>query len=100
MIVQLITSRLRLLRPGVFAHWCPACMCAHVLEINSLQEDDRRLGFDGDLQEPTFEPYISQVDANGRICKYLIRAGEVTFSADSTHEFAGKTIALPHFPLT
>lgn len=99
MFVQLLTSRLRLLRPGVFAHWCPACMTGHVLAINSLQADGKRLGFDGDLQAPTFEPFIEQVDPNGRVCRYLIRGGRVSFSPDCTHSFAGKTIELPFFPL-
>lgn len=98
--IQMLTSRLRLLRPGAFVHWCPACMCSHVLEIGSVQADEKRLGFDGDYERPTFEPEVVQQHPNGRVCKYLIRGGVLTYSTSCTHDLAGKTFELPHFPLT
>ena len=100
MLLEMRSSPLQLVYPGLFAHWCPGCGCAHMLEISSIQADERRLGFDGDVRCPSFEPDIVRVDRNGKFCRYSIKAGRVRYDRECTHALAGKTIDLPDFPVT
>lgn len=93
-----LSSRVRLVRLGTYLIFCPGCTCAHELEINSRQAFDRKLGFDGDMENPTFDPAIRHWTERG-LCEYELRGGKMRFSTDAFHDLAGKTVELPHFPL-
>lgn len=90
---------LRLVRPGCYEHFCPGCGCAHRLEIGARGPDGRKLGFDGDIYTPGFEPEVVVLEGR-RVCRYLLRGGRLFFADDCTHALAGKTVDLPDFPTT
>lgn len=88
---------LRLIRPGCYQHWCPGCGEPHRIEIGARAVDGRRIGFDGDILRPTFEPEML-VEDGARLCRYLLRGGQLHFAADCTHQLAGRRVELPDFP--
>ena len=95
-----LTSRLRLIHPNAYLHWCPACMKAHQLIVGMPACDERTLGYDGDWNMPTFYPEVEHVDANGKVCRYELRGGRLIFNDLCTHDLAGKEFELPYFPLS
>ena len=95
-----LTSRLRLIHPNAYLHWCPACMKPHALVIGMPACDGRTLGYDGDWHNPTFYPAVEHVDPNGKVCGYELRGGRLYFSDRCTHDLAGRSFELPHFPLS
>lgn len=98
LFIDLLTSRLRFVAPGMFMHWCPACMRAHRLQVGMDATDGHQLGFDGDVKAPTFEPEVEHREGT-RVCRYLLRGGRLIYSPQSTHDLAGKDLELPYFPL-
>jgi len=88
------SQRLRLVRPGVFALWCPGCMCAHQLDVHAVNADGKVVGWDGDHERPTVEPTLKFPG-----CEFLLRAGVMYFLSNCTHPLVGQTVPLPHFPL-
>lgn len=95
-----LTSRLRLIHPNSYLHWCPGCMKPHMLEVGMVACYEKRLGYDGDWDKPTFYPEVEHVDQNGKVCRYELRGGRIIFSDLCTHDLAGKSFELPHFPLS
>ena len=106
-----INDRLRSVADGGVAHWCPGCEEMHVIP--------KSWSFDGDFGSPTFSPSVQITgkqkvvakgewtgewvrDAKGAAldycCHYFLRAGELQFCGDSTHQLAGKTVPLPSLP--
>ena len=51
-----VIPRLRVLRPGVLAMWCPGCMKPHPIDVHGLNRDGKVIGWDGDHERPTVEP--------------------------------------------
>jgi len=49
--------------------------------------------WNGDVERPTLKPSIRSTDGK-TICHSWVNDGQVQFLADSTHELAGKTMAL------
>lgn len=94
-----LSARLRCLYPGTYQMWCPGCYEHHVLVIGSRQEFDKRLGFDGDLRAPSFEPRI-RVSTDRGLCTFELRGGHLTFDINSHHDLAGKSVPLPTLPPT
>lgn len=70
--------------------WCPGCDQAHWI--------DSRWTFDGDLERPTFHPSVLVYGV--KRCHSFIRAGNIQFLADCSHELAGSTVALPDIAST
>lgn len=87
------SHRLRLVRPGVLAMWCPGCMRAHQLDVHGLNNDGKAIGWDGDHARPTIDPTLT---FDG--CKFLLRAGTIHFF-ECDHSLSGQDVPLPHFPL-
>ncbi len=97
--------KLRLIKPGVYAHWCPGCKGRHFF---NLYADDNPGGakwdFNGDIYRPSFSPsmHIKITDHDTRqqetLCHYYLREGQLQFLSDSGHELKGQTIDLPDFP--
>lgn len=94
---------------GGYSHWCPGCRGAHVIPTGEPYQT--RWRFDGNVDRPTFSPSVKitycgkdagQERDGGRApsacCHYFIRAGQIEFCGDSTHELAGKTVTLPALP--
>jgi hypothetical protein len=85
---------LRLVRPGVYLHWCPGCKTGHTFNISSTDHPEgRRWGFDGDLARPSVEPELSFPG-----CTYLLRGGLIRYADDCSHALAGKVVPLPDYP--
>lgn len=83
--VRILTSS------GTSTTWilfCPGCRELHPLETP-------RWSFNGDVARPTFHPSLV-VRPNGHDrCHSWIRDGQIQFLADSHHDLAGMTVALP-----
>lgn len=91
--------RLRIAKPGIFEMWCPGCMRKHELDVHALSKDGHVLGFDGDMVRPTIgEPVRNEAD--GIVCEFILRGGNLNFFSNCTHGLAGMVVPLPHFPLT
>lgn len=89
---------LRMVRPGVYLHWCPACERGHTFNIHDLSRDGHVLGFDGDFERPSVGEPLRHAGADGSICEYEIKGGKLTYSPDCTHAMAGKEVPLPEYP--
>jgi hypothetical protein len=75
--------------------FCPGCKCGHVVWVNPYPRGTPRWKFNGDYDKPTFEP--SLLVHTDKRCHSFVKDGKIQFLADSTHELAGKTIALQDF---
>ena len=89
------SHRLRMVRPGILAMWCPGCHCAHQLDVHAVNHDGKVIGWDGDHERPTVEPTL-----NFDGCEFLLRAGVLYFLNNCRHALAGQTVPLPDFPPT
>jgi hypothetical protein len=87
----------RILRRGTLEYWCPGCGEAHAFEINSLNHDGRRLGWDGDVKAPNVSEPIRITLDGGHICQHTIRGGVLYFDPASWHPLAGKSIHMEVF---
>ena len=103
-----LSTKLLQVTDGIVAHWCPACEKHHQIWVGRPQD----WTFDGNVDAPTFSPSV-KVTYNGKdadqiwpgerrapsaCCHYFIRAGQIEFCGDSTHELAGQTVPLPDLP--
>lgn len=93
---------------GGYGHWCPGCDEMHVIYVG--REKGPNWSFDGNVEKPSFSPSV-RISYNGEdagqdrgdgfgkappaCCHYFVKAGNIEFCGDSTHEFAGKTVPLP-----
>lgn len=75
--------------------WCPGCEQAHRITTG-------RDGWtwDGDFEAPTFSPSVLCTirGENPSRCHCFVRAGQIQFLNDCTHELAGQTVAVPELP--
>lgn len=108
-------GKLRTLEGGRVAFMCPGCREMHQVAVAGDTRPAWDFNYDYDL--PTFSPSILvrghalEIDENGRwtgewmrdaagnpiplVCHSFVRAGQIQFLCDSTHEMAGQTIDLP-----
>lgn len=93
-----LSYRIRLRALGAYLIYCPGCQEVHELVINSKQAHGKKLGFDGDLHRPSFDPEVRHWVERG-LCAYELRAGIMHYAADSFHELAGQDVELPAFPM-
>lgn len=104
---------LRVIEGGQLGFWCPGCQQMHV--VNS------GWSFDGNYEKPTFNPsvlvtgghFANSFKPGGPCwctfnaehpddptsfrcerCHSFVRAGQIEFLGDSSHELAGKTVPL------
>ncbi len=111
---------LRKVEGGCVTFWCPGCKGAHVIQV----EGPHAWGFNGDGDKPTFAPSVLVTSGHYAegwkgpgcwctfttlfpqyppnpykcgICHSFVTDGNIQFLADSTHELAGKTVALEPF---
>lgn len=89
-----LSAVVRLVRPGVYAHWCPGCDKAHLWNISSTDHPQgKRWGWDGDLKLPSVEPDLA---FDG--CNYLLRGGVLYYFQNCKHHLVGQAVPLPVFP--
>lgn len=96
--------------------WCPGCEYpgedgqpqggAHMLPVNSTTKTPQ-WDFDGNLDAPTLSPSILTrmnhrrergEDVGEFVCHSFMRAGQMEFLGDCTHQYAGQTVPLPPMP--
>lgn len=96
-----LNAKLRSVRHGI-GHWCPGCEGMHVITTEGDQPPVWQ--FDGNLDAPTVSPSVmirrppNAAQWNVRdehVCHYFLRAGQLQFLDDSSHQFRGKTVPLP-----
>jgi hypothetical protein len=112
-----INDRLRSVQGCHFGFYCPGCEEMHYVGAS--------WGFDGNLEAPTITPsllvtsghYSPSFQAGSPCwctynaehpdeprafmcerCHSFIRAGDIQFRSDCTHELAGKTVPIPPLP--
>jgi hypothetical protein len=88
---------LRSLEGGKVAFRCPGCGSTHAVRVTG-NDPGPRWTYNGDPERPTFSPSI--LVTWGRLskrCHSFVRAGEIEFLGDCTHELAGKTVPIPPF---
>lgn len=95
-----LSNKLRMVKPGVYAHWCPACNLPH--QFNEFAEDDpqaqgRKWFFNGNWFAPTFGPDMD-IEGPETRCRYFVTKGALEFHADSTHSLAGQVLPMPDWP--
>lgn len=96
--------------------WCPGCEYtmpdvegvhggAHMLPVSGDVGEQPRWDFDGNLDAPTLSPSIlSRIPRRQDgtlpplVCHSFMRAGQLEFLGDCTHQYAGQTVPLPPLP--
>jgi hypothetical protein len=92
-------GKLRLVRPGVLLHWCPACERGHTIDVHAQNRDGRVLGWDGDVDAPTIAEPVRH-DQGGAVCEYVLRGGVLYFLQSCTHALVGQSRHLVEYPLS
>jgi hypothetical protein len=89
---------LRMVRPGVYLHWCAACNEGHTFDVHAISRDGHVVGWCGCVQRPSLgEPLRHEKD--GRVCEYILRAGVMYFTSDCTHALRNQARSLMEYPL-
>lgn len=78
----------------ILLHWCPACDCAHVFNVEKPLPNGAVWSWDSNLKAPSFHPSMHIVG----LCHYWLRNGVLEFCPDSQHALAGQTVPLPDIP--
>ena len=86
------------------AFWCPGCKGSHAI----VTVGDHAIGpvwqWDGNVDQPTVSPSIlvranfPPEDGGPEVCHSFLRAGNIQFLGDCTHDLAGQTVPLPDWP--
>jgi hypothetical protein len=84
---------LRRVSHGVYAYWCVGCQTSHAFDVQTLNDDGKRIGWDGDHDKPTVDPDLSYPG-----CRHVLRAGALVYDPDCAHASAGQTVAMTTFP--
>ena len=75
--------------------FCPACRCGHLF-YNVQAGQSARWTFNGDLDNPTFNPsMLIKESVNHPRCHSFVRNGKIEFLSNCTHSMAGQTVDLP-----
>lgn len=76
---------------------CPGCGDTHYIPVSG----DKRpqWAFDGSTERPTLHPSINtwwgpRDDPKRNVCHHFVRAGQIQFLNDCTHDLAGQTVQL------
>lgn len=100
---------------GLVMFYCPGCKSHHGPRVEGSSPGPL-WGWNGSLDLPTFTPSIlvrgtvpvtddevsrimngEKVEPKPFVCHSFVTDGMIQYLADSTHEFAGKTIEIPDF---
>jgi len=81
-----------------YIFFCPGCQCGHGVWITHPNDRTQAMwSFNRDMEKPTFSPSLRIDDGQGRICHMVVTDGMLNFCGDSTHEMAGKSVAMVDF---
>lgn len=114
--MSILGSKLRGLKGGHVAFWCPGCDEVHQVGVEAPAHVI--WGFNGNGDAPTFTPSILVrtghfVQPNGKhcdksgdpgwpcncsCCHSFVTDGRIQFLSDCTHDLAGQTVDLPDWP--
>lgn len=89
---------LRMIRPGLLAHWCEACQCGHTFDVHELMEDGRVNGWNGSFSSPSLDKALRH-EKDGAVCEYALKGGVLYYLQSCTHGLAGQSRHLIEFPL-
>ena len=67
--------------------FCPGCKCGHLFKIGTWV-------YNGNYYKPTFTPSLEVKQRGEMYCHSTVVDGKITFSADTKHILAGKTVEL------
>lgn len=86
-----------------YAHWCVGCNQRHEIAVDTPFHNGARWSFDGNVEKPTFSPSINirmgpLRDGRILVCHYFVRAGQIIYCGDCTHDLKNKTVDLAPFP--
>lgn len=103
-----LSSKLRSIEGGNFAHWCPGCEEMHAFYVGTPTSRGARWSFDGNVEKPSFTPSMNITSpraewgdgevAEATCCHYFLSAGFLQFLGDCTHALKGQTVELPDLP--
>jgi hypothetical protein len=102
--------------PGLVVWWCPGCRNTHQVPVKPEAPDG--WDFDGNLDAPTLAPSVllyahetltddypgwpapitDQYQTTTPNCHSFVRAGQIVFLPDCTHELAGQTVPMQDIP--
>jgi hypothetical protein len=79
--------------------WCPGCRCLHRIRItpSPTQPAGSVWQYNGNEQSPTFSPSVLTTcpgHPRRAVCHIFVKAGEIQFLNDCTHELAGKIVPM------
>lgn len=88
------------IEPIGYMFHCPGCQGYHSFSVNKPNEKGHQWRFNGNLNEPSFEPSLKVIyeGTNGDsdiVCHSFVKNGFITFLNDSTHKMKGMTTVLP-----
>jgi len=89
--------------------WCPGCHDAHTCRVRSEGGTRPSWDWDGNRDWPTLAPSVLcrtnnpdhpgyQADQGSSTCHLFLKAGQLQFLTDCTHQLAGQTVPLPDLP--
>lgn len=75
--------------------WCQGCRCLHLVRIAAAntRPNEPVWGYNGDDNAPTFTPSVLN-KREGHVCHVFVKAGEIQYLNDCTHDHAGKTVQM------
>lgn len=88
---------LRMVRPGVLLHWCPACKCGHTFDVHAVMEDGKVNGWCGSFAHPSLDKALRH-EKDGAVCEYVLKGGVLYYLQSCTHELAGQSRHLVEYP--
>lgn len=75
-----------------YTFYCPGCKYHHVYMV----EGDLKWEFNGDIENPTFNPSLLVNDSRPEMrCHLFVREGKIHFCGDCFHDLKGKVVDLP-----
>lgn len=77
----------------IVSFWCPGCRCAHSAHVEKPDALGAKHTLSGSLDAPTLAPAVVSPG-----CAVTVDNGELTYSGDSAHSFAGATIPMLAWP--
>lgn len=72
---------------------CPGCKRVHFIPTNK-ELYNVTWDFNGDLENPTFNPSINCNPGEPKQCHFFIRNGKIEFCGDCFHELNGQIVDL------
>lgn len=82
-----------------YSFYCPGCKFSHVFTTKKLEIHDPEWYFNGDVNNPTFNPSLLLNSTRGPeqkklTCHLFVANGQIQYLNDCTHDLAGQTIEM------